>query len=94
MRRGSLAASSTTAKWPAISMTRRSRDQRVEQRLRIGRHAPCRDFGEGERTEIGEQVAEIVGVAGLAVRHEALQFEFELREHFGVEELAAAPRSP
>ena len=41
-----------------------------------------------ERTEIGEQVVEVVGVAGAPLGHEALELELQLGDHRGIEQLA------
>ena len=61
-------------------------DQLVQPRLRIFRRAGA-ELVEVERAEVGEQVAEIVGVARMPGRYEPLQLELQLGEHFGIEEL-------
>ncbi len=61
-------------------------DQLVQPGLRICRCAGAQ-LVEVERTQVGEQVAEIVGVAGMPVRDEPLQLELQLGEHFGIEQL-------
>ena len=60
--------------------------QRIDPRGRVGRAART-DLVVVERTEVGEQVVEVVGVAGLARRNEPLELELQLRDHCGVEQL-------
>ena len=66
--------------------------QLVEPGLRIARAAGGDLIG-GERPEIREEVVEVVGVARVAGRNQSLQFQLELGERFGVEQLAQLLRA-
>ncbi len=61
--------------------------QVVEPLRRIGGAARA-DLVERERPEIDEQIVHVVGVAGLAGRHQPLQLELELGEDLRIEQLA------
>ena len=61
-------------------------DQLVQPQLRIFRRAGAQ-LVEVEWAEIGEQVAEVVGVAGMPSRYQPLELELQLAEHFRIEQL-------